>query len=56
MNNGWTMIYYYEDKFNVISNYAFCLEDACESGRNFKYNIRDGQVVRLGPGEKERRV
>ena len=52
MNNWLTMIYYRKDKFNVIPNYAFCLENACESGRNFKCSIRDGQVVCPGPGKK----
>jgi len=46
------MIYYRKDKFNVIPNYAFCLEETCECGRNFKYSIKDGQVVRLGPGKR----
>ena len=50
------MIYYRKEKLNITHNYKFCLEDGSESGRNFKYNIRDGQMVRLGPGKKERTV
>jgi len=45
------MIYFRKEKFKVLRNNALYLEDACECGRNFKYSVRDGQVVLLGQGK-----